>query len=61
MVYKGMLASEALGAFYLDLRDPRFQTRFAIYHRRFSTNTVPRWPLAQPFRMLGHNGQHVEN
>ena len=38
-------------------QDPRFVTRFAIYHRRFSTNTMPRWPLAQPMRMLGHNGE----
>jgi hypothetical protein len=51
-----MLNSNALGAFYSDLRDERYATPFAIYHRRFSTNTNPRWPLAQPMRLLGHNG-----
>ncbi|CAK9093466.1 unnamed protein product [Durusdinium trenchii] len=40
-----------------DLRDPRFKVQYALWHRRFSTNTMPRWPLAQPFRYLGHNGE----
>jgi glutamate synthase (ferredoxin) len=53
IVYKGMLNSAALPLFYADLKDSRFVTPFAIYHRRFSTNTAPRWPLAQPMRMLG--------
>jgi glutamate synthase (ferredoxin) len=57
VVYKGMLQASALGLFYKDLADPDFQTAFAIYHRRFSTNTVPKWPLAQPMRFLGHNGE----
>ena len=57
MVYKGMLRSAVLGAFYSDLTDPGFETAFAIYHRRFSTNTNPKWPLAQPMRVLGHNGE----
>jgi glutamate synthase (ferredoxin) len=57
IVYKGMLNSSAVGAFFADLRDPAYVTPFAIYHRRFSTNTSPRWPLAQPFRVLGHNGE----
>jgi glutamate synthase (ferredoxin) len=57
IVYKGMLQASALGLFYKDLSDPDFQTAFAIYHRRFSTNTVPKWPLAQPMRFLGHNGE----
>lgn len=57
IVYKGMLNSSAVGAFFKDLRDERYVTSFAIYHRRFSTNTNPRWPLAQPFRVLGHNGE----
>ena len=57
IVYKGMLRSVVLGAFYTDLRDPLFESVFAIYHRRFSTNTVPKWPLAQPMRFLGHNGE----
>lgn len=45
-----------MGRFFKDLTDERFTTPFAIYHRRFSTNTVPKWPLAQPMRFLGHNG-----
>jgi len=57
VVYKGMLQASALGLFYRDLADPDYQTAFAIYHRRFSTNTVPKWPLAQPMRFLGHNGE----
>ncbi|MCT0217561.1 glutamate synthase large subunit [Synechococcus sp. CS-1329] len=57
LVYKGMVRSEVLAAFYADLRDPRFAVSFAVYHRRFSTNTLPRWPLAQPMRLLGHNGE----
>ena len=52
-----MLNSSAVGRFFVDLRDERFTTPFAIYHRRFSTNTVPKWPLAQPMRVLGHNGE----
>ncbi|WP_438983067.1 glutamate synthase large subunit [Vulcanococcus sp.] len=57
VVYKGMVRSEVLSAFYGDLRDERFAVSFAVYHRRFSTNTLPRWPLAQPMRLLGHNGE----
>eukprot|EP00271_Cylindrocystis_brebissonii_P004208 TRINITY_DN1580_c2_g1_i1.p1 TRINITY_DN1580_c2_g1~~TRINITY_DN1580_c2_g1_i1.p1 ORF type:complete len:1628 (-),score=366.73 TRINITY_DN1580_c2_g1_i1:1822-6705(-) len=57
IVYKGMLRSVVLGDFYLDLRNPEYLSRFAIYHRRFSTNTTPKWPLAQPMRFLGHNGE----
>ncbi len=57
IVYKGMVRSEVLGKFYLDLVDPDFQSAFAVYHRRFSTNTLPKWPLAQPMRLLGHNGE----
>jgi len=57
VVYKGMVRSEVLAAFYADLRDERFAVTFAVYHRRFSTNTLPRWPLAQPMRLLGHNGE----
>jgi len=57
VVYKGMVRSAVLSAFYGDLRDPRFAVSFAVYHRRFSTNTLPRWPLAQPMRLLGHNGE----
>jgi len=57
VVYKGMVRSEVLARFYADLRDGRFAVSFAVYHRRFSTNTLPRWPLAQPMRLLGHNGE----
>jgi len=57
VVYKGMLRSAVVGSFYLDLRDEDFESRFCVYHRRFSTNTVPKWPLAQPMRFLGHNGE----
>jgi glutamate synthase (ferredoxin) len=57
VVYKGMVRSEVLDRFYADLRDERFAVSFAVYHRRFSTNTLPRWPLAQPMRLLGHNGE----
>jgi glutamate synthase (ferredoxin) len=57
IVYKGMVRSEILGEFYLDLKNPSYQSAFAVYHRRFSTNTMPKWPLAQPMRLLGHNGE----
>ena len=57
IVYKGMLRSAVVGEFYLDLKDEDFEAQFCIYHRRFSTNTVPKWPLAQPMRFLGHNGE----
>lgn len=57
IVYKGMVRSAVLGEFYLDLKNPDYQSAFAVYHRRFSTNTMPRWPLAQPMRLLGHNGE----
>jgi len=57
IVHKGMVMSCILGPFYGDLTDPRFKTNFAVYHRRFSTNTNPKWPLAQPFRCLAHNGE----
>ena len=51
-----MLRSSVVGPFYSDLMNAAFKTAFAIYHRRYSTNTTPKWPLAQPFRVLGHNG-----
>ncbi|MEB3189827.1 MAG: glutamate synthase-related protein [Snowella sp.] len=57
IVYKGMVRSVVLGEFYLDLQNPLYQSCFAVYHRRFSTNTMPKWPLAQPMRLLGHNGE----
>jgi glutamate synthase (ferredoxin) len=57
MVYKGMLRSCDLARFFPDLANPLFETAFAVYHRRFSTNTIPKWFLAQPMRMLAHNGE----
>ena len=57
IVYKGMVRSAVLAAFYADLRDPDYVSPFAVYHRRFSTNTMPKWPLAHPMRLLGHNGE----
>jgi len=57
LIYKGMLTSCQLGEYYLDLNDERVQSAIALVHSRFSTNTFPSWDLAQPFRMLGHNGE----
>ena len=55
--YKGMIMPEALAAFYPDLRDPRLTSSVCVFHQRFSTNTLPEWRLAQPFRFLAHNGE----
>ncbi len=57
IIYKGMFLAEQLSAFYPDLLDERFVSNFALYHQRYSTNTFPTWRLAQPFRMLAHNGE----
>ena len=57
VIYKGMFLAEQLDNFYPDLLDDRFVSSFAIYHQRYSTNTFPTWRLAQPFRMLAHNGE----
>ncbi|MFP4328420.1 MAG: glutamate synthase central domain-containing protein, partial [Paracoccaceae bacterium] len=57
IIYKGMMLAEQVAEFYPDLRDERFRSTFAIYHQRYSTNTFPQWWLAQPFRMLAHNGE----
>jgi len=57
VVYKGMLSGTQLVGFYPDLSDPSFASRFAVVHERYSTNTFPTWALAQPFRMLAHNGE----
>ena len=57
IIYKGMFLAEQLTSFYPDLLDERFVSSFAIYHQRYSTNTFPTWPLAQPFRILAHNGE----
>ncbi|GHF01751.1 glutamate synthase [Aliiroseovarius zhejiangensis] len=57
IIYKGMMLAEQVAEFYPDLMDERFISTFAIYHQRYSTNTFPQWWLAQPFRMLAHNGE----
>ncbi|HEX7725781.1 MAG TPA: hypothetical protein VF410_04445, partial [Rhizomicrobium sp.] len=57
LIYKGMFLAEHLSEFYPDLKDERFVSAFAIFHQRYSTNTFPTWRLAQPFRMLAHNGE----
>ncbi|BBY74793.1 glutamate synthase [Mycolicibacterium parafortuitum] len=56
-VYKGMLTTPQLKAFYLDLQDERMTSALGIVHSRFSTNTFPSWPLAHPFRRVAHNGE----
>jgi glutamate synthase (NADPH/NADH) large chain len=55
--YKGLMMPVDLPGFYLDLADERLETAICVFHQRFSTNTMPQWPLAQPFRMLAHNGE----
>ncbi len=57
IVYKGMVRSYELELLYPDLLNQAYSSQFAVYHRRFSTNTLPKWRLAQPFRLLGHNGE----
>ncbi len=57
IIYKGMMLAEQVAVFYPDLMDEQFKSSFAIYHQRYSTNTFPQWWLAQPFRMLAHNGE----
>ncbi|MFI3317932.1 MAG: glutamate synthase large subunit [Rikenellaceae bacterium] len=57
MIYKGMLSSAQLRHYFLDLQNPALTTAISLVHSRFSTNTFPAWALAQPFRMLGHNGE----
>ena len=57
LVYKGMLTTGQLEPFFADLSDPRYASELALVHSRFSTNTFPSWPLAQPFRIVAHNGE----
>ena len=57
LAYKGLMMPADLANFYKDLGDPDLQTAICVFHQRFSTNTMPRWPLAQPFRFLAHNGE----
>ena len=55
--YKGLMMPADLTTFYPDLADPGLETAICVFHQRFSTNTMPKWPLAQPFRYLAHNGE----
>jgi glutamate synthase (NADPH/NADH) large chain/glutamate synthase (ferredoxin) len=57
VVYKALLTGTELPTFYPDLRSPLFDTAIAVFHQRYSTNTLPSWPLAQPFQLLAHNGE----
>ncbi|GAC1300096.1 MAG: glutamate synthase-related protein [Vulcanimicrobiaceae bacterium] len=57
VVYKALLSSDELGAYFDDLRDEMFASRFALFHQRFSTNSAPSWRLVQPFRHIAHNGE----
>jgi len=57
IVYKGLMVADQLSVFYRDLADPDYATQLAVFHQRYSTNTMPRWSLAQPFRYLAHNGE----
>jgi glutamate synthase (NADPH/NADH) large chain len=57
LIYKGMLTTPQLKAFYFDLQDERMESALGIVHSRFSTNTFPSWPLAHPFRRIAHNGE----
>jgi glutamate synthase domain-containing protein 2/glutamate synthase domain-containing protein 1/glutamate synthase domain-containing protein 3 len=57
VTYKGLCAADQLAAFYADLADPRLQAPFVVFHQRYSTNTMPSWERAQPFRFLCHNGE----
>jgi glutamate synthase (NADPH/NADH) large chain len=57
LLYKGMLLADQVGSYYPDLNDERMVTALALVHQRFSTNTFPTWDLAQPFRMICHNGE----
>lgn len=56
-IYKGLVMPEDLPKFYLDLADTRLKSAICVFHQRYSTNTLPRWELAQPFRYLAHNGE----
>jgi glutamate synthase (NADPH/NADH) large chain/glutamate synthase (ferredoxin) len=57
IVYKGLLNAPQVRRFFPDLRSPEYRTAFAVFHQRYSTNTFPTWNLAQPFRLLAHNGE----
>ncbi len=57
IVYKGLFTAAHISSFFWDLADPDYETAFAIFHQRYSTNTFPSWEIAQPFRTIAHNGE----
>ncbi|MEE9582922.1 MAG: glutamate synthase large subunit [Acidimicrobiia bacterium] len=57
VVYKGLFTASHIEEYYWDLRDPAYESDFVVFHQRYSTNTAPSWHLAQPFRMVAHNGE----
>ncbi|HIP55590.1 MAG TPA: glutamate synthase large subunit, partial [Arcobacter sp.] len=57
IAYKGLVMPTTIKQFYIDLQDPDFKISYALFHQRFSTNTLPKWRLAQPFRGIAHNGE----
>ena len=57
IVYKGLMLPDAISNFYRDIAKKSFTAKVCLFHQRFSTNTQPRWHLAQPFRLLAHNGE----
>jgi glutamate synthase domain-containing protein 2/glutamate synthase domain-containing protein 1/glutamate synthase domain-containing protein 3 len=57
LIYKGFCLPEDLAAFYVDLQNPLFESAIALFHQRYSTNTLPTWAMAQPFRFIAHNGE----
>src|SRR3954464_56291 len=57
VVYKALLTGTQLPAFFTDFRYPEYESAIAVFHQRYSTNTLPSWPLAQPFRLVAHNGE----
>ncbi len=57
IAYKGLVMPTYIKTFYPDLQDEDFEASYALFHQRFSTNTLPKWSLAQPFRMIAHNGE----
>src|SRR4029079_11956292 len=57
LVYKALVRATDLAGCFPDLRDPAYETAFALFHQRFSTNTAPSWRMTQPFRIVAHNGE----
>ena len=57
LIYKAFCLPRDLPLFYLDLQDPRYKSAIVLFHQRYSTNTLPTWGMAQPFRFLAHNGE----